>query len=322
MTHIEINGYVKKLKGTLLKNIKRKYNIICLIIEDNKNVINLDRKEIYEIQLLFPCRMINANMKTILFASCNVYVPNSKMDVISNQKFNWNIQGNNLFDERIEKWNNEKGIIHIEEIDVNRYGDLRIKLSNNDIIETFTNTSTDRILWKFLEVNINSDQLIVTGKEARFFQKKYSAYTMPEEFEKFEDDVMKVILSEDEKFRNILEKQYKSAKIINREFTGVGFFTDFEIQDKTLKIENNPNFELGNIQAQLKKIEYGVGFVLFIRDGFITFLEGYTYDEPWPDDIKDYVLVSSTYLNYLGAVERNYGEKILDAYKTLTNIEK
>ena len=113
---------------------------------------------------------------------------------------------------------------------------------------------------------------------------------MNSNFEKFEADVMESIIAEDSAISNILEKQYKSAKIISREFSGFGFFTNFEITDESLKLLGNPNLELGNTQAKIEGLELGAGFVLFIRNGFIKMLECYTYDEPWPQKILSYSL--------------------------------
>jgi len=45
---------------------------------------------------------------------------------------------------------------------------------------------------------------------------------------------------------------------------------------------------LGNVQVSFPGLEHGAGFVLFINDGLISMLEGYTYGEPWPEDITGY----------------------------------
>ena len=113
---------------------------------------------------------------------------------------------------------------------------------------------------------------------------------MDNKFEQLESDVMMRIIAEDSSVSNILERQYNSAKVIGRRFTGVGFFTDLEVLDKSLKLSNHPNLELGNVQANIEGLKFGAGFVLFIRDGLIETLEGYTYDEPWPTIISEYNL--------------------------------
>ena len=107
-------------------------------------------------------------------------------------------------------------------------------------------------------------------------------------FEQLESSAMKRIIAEDSTMSVILEKQYKSSKVLSREFSGFGFFTNFEIIDKSLKLPDNQNFELGNVQLKLEGLKLGAGFVLFIRNGLIKTLECYTYDEPWPAIINTY----------------------------------
>jgi len=109
-------------------------------------------------------------------------------------------------------------------------------------------------------------------------------------FERFERDVMKSIIAEDSTTSIVLGEQYKSAIIVNREFSGFGFFTNFEIIDKSLKLAGSQNRELGNTHAKIEGLELGAGFVLFIRNGFIKTLECYTYDEPWPETISTYTI--------------------------------
>jgi hypothetical protein len=45
--------------------------------------------------------------------------------------------------------------------------------------------------------------------------------------------------------------------------------------------------------AEIAGLERGVSFVLFVRDGMLDFLEGFTFDEPWPDRIDDYSVDSA-----------------------------
>ena len=96
------------------------------------------------------------------------------------------------------------------------------------------------------------------------------------------------IIAEDSIIAEVLEKQYKSARVISREFSGVGFFTNYEISDNSLRLADSLNLELGNTQARLEGLKHGVGFVLFIRDGLIKTLECFTYGEPWPAIITAY----------------------------------
>ena len=47
---------------------------------------------------------------------------------------------------------------------------------------------------------------------------------------------------------------------------------------------------VADVQGTLSGPQHGAGFVLFINNGLIHMLEGYTYDESWPSDIKSFEL--------------------------------
>jgi hypothetical protein len=87
----------------------------------------------------------------------------------------------------------------------------------------------------------------------------------------------------------ILE-QYENSTIIKREFTGAGFYTYFQVNDESLSLGNNVSFGLDCVHAEINGLEYGAGFILFIENGFIDNLEGYTYggDKEWPEKITAY----------------------------------
>jgi len=55
----------------------------------------------------------------------------------------------------------------------------------------------------------------------------------------------------------------------------------------------------GDVAAQVPGLKHDAGFLLFIKDGYIDFLEAYTYDEPWPTKIEKFDL------SYLGGESRD-----------------
>jgi len=113
---------------------------------------------------------------------------------------------------------------------------------------------------------------------------------MNSKFVQFERDIMKKILSENPNVSDRIEKQYESSKVISREFTGVGFFTKFEIFDTSLRLPHSPNLVLGDAHANIQGLEYGAGFILFVTNGLISTLEGYSYGEIWPENIEQYTI--------------------------------
>lgn len=124
--------------------------------------------------------------------------------------------------------------------------------------------------------------------------------------EEFERVVMDKLLFGENQVLEILRKQYQSSAIESREFDGVGFFTHFKINEK-LRLKDKSHFTIGDLHGKYEIDRYNdVGFVLFIRDGIITTLEGFTYGDKW---ISDYDNVK---LEYSNIIERNLGE-----YKTI-----
>ena len=68
-------------------------------------------------------------------------------------------------------------------------------------------------------------------------------------------------------------------EIDSRDFSDVGFFTNFEVSEN-LPLVEPPNFTAGNVDIQLENLPNGAGCVLFIRDGKISLLECYTFSDP------------------------------------------
>ena len=80
-----------------------------------------------------------------------------------------------------------------------------------------------------------------------------------------------------------LRAQYAVASVARRELTGVGFFTHFAVPASAPRVAAL-NAEMGADATLTNGI--GVGFVLFIRDGMLSMLEGFTYGERWPADAR------------------------------------
>ena len=79
-----------------------------------------------------------------------------------------------------------------------------------------------------------------------------------------------------------LREQYGSSRVRSIEYTGVGFFAEFDVPDEVSRVEP-ASFTGGNVFMRLAGLEAGAGCVLFVHDGRLDMLEGFTYgDERWP----------------------------------------
>lgn len=88
----------------------------------------------------------------------------------------------------------------------------------------------------------------------------------------------------------ILREQLKVATGVNRKMTGVGFFVDFLLPSNVPCISSKPSFQIKDVIAEIKELQNGVGFVLFIGDGKLATLEGFTFGEEWPEQISGFQL--------------------------------
>lgn len=112
-------------------------------------------------------------------------------------------------------------------------------------------------------------------------------------YEDFECKLIGMLLyGEDEVFIK-LEKQYEKAKIVSRDFSDVGFFTHFSILPSDDLCIDSKSFYIGDVDGMVDGINGAVGFVLFVKDGYISMLEGYTNAiEKWP---KSYDAITLSY---------------------------
>ena len=108
-----------------------------------------------------------------------------------------------------------------------------------------------------------------------------------------EREVMEKFLNDNDSKFSILREQLKIATVTDRKNTGVGFYIDFLVPSSAPRISANPSFQIGDVVGKLNG-ELEVGFVLFVKDGALSMLEGFTYGaDEWPQKISDFQLDST-----------------------------
>ena len=92
-----------------------------------------------------------------------------------------------------------------------------------------------------------------------------------------------------------LQEQARHATVRKREYSGVGFFTEFDIPPSIPAAPVvTPRATVADVEATIDGLRNGAGFTLFVRDGYLEMLEGYTYDEPWPTNTSRVALTYAT----------------------------
>ena len=103
----------------------------------------------------------------------------------------------------------------------------------------------------------------------------------------FEREIIEKLVDGEHPILRELQKQLKLSSVRNREKTGVGFYLYLEVPEKSPYMPS-VDLKLGDVIADIAELEYGAGFLLYVSDGRLHMLEGYSYDEPWPDSISKY----------------------------------
>ena len=98
----------------------------------------------------------------------------------------------------------------------------------------------------------------------------------------FDRTILDALLAGDLLELAILRAQAGVADVRERKMTGVGFFTTFSIPPDAPRLDVAGQRVISGVGAELEGVNHGVGFLLFVRNGQLDVLEGFTFDEPWP----------------------------------------
>ncbi len=82
-----------------------------------------------------------------------------------------------------------------------------------------------------------------------------------------------------------LREQWMRAQIGTIELTGVGFFAALSVPSDSRRADP-ANMTGGSATIEVAGMEHGAGCVLFVRNGHLDTLEGYTHDGEWPPDAR------------------------------------
>lgn len=165
-----MDEYLDMIVSQPIRTIERAGTMLCLGIGEKITVIDMTGKKVekstYALHIQSVWKIVNRERKQILFASSDCFEPSKKISSQPDfdwEKFEWDHQGNNLLDEKSQIWLQEAMPVYVEDYKTNMCGDLKLYLSNDDILEVFVNTSTYTKSWILFKENDDSPQLVVTG---------------------------------------------------------------------------------------------------------------------------------------------------------------
>ena len=158
---------IKLLEGKQLQKIGRAANLIWLAIGEMRECMVANKMRLrsaYAIHITCACRVIATNHK-ILFTGDDKYFP--KPGLPDDEDFDWDVQGNNLFDHKAKIWFSSNSSIYVRSVEISSLGDLKILFSNEDLFETFVSYSEEES-WRFLEPSMNKKHLVVSGNTIEY----------------------------------------------------------------------------------------------------------------------------------------------------------
>ena len=108
------------------------------------------------------------------------------------------------------------------------------------------------------------------------------------EFSALERAVIEQILSQPVEGMDILREQFAAATVIDREYTGVGFYTTMSVPRSVRPAPQDERLETALQQSTAGTVcsapGHAVLFMLWLDGGYLSCLEGVTTDDHWPDE--------------------------------------
>ena len=155
---------INYLKHQKLISIGRSCDLLWINLGQKMFIKNYcgDKIQTGEYVLDFQCPWrIEDEQAHVKLASSDMYVPPSGVEW--SDTFDWEPQGNNLFDEKIKNVFTQNTNIYVNDIYLSRNGDLELFFSNKLVFRCFVNSSIDEECWRFFSRTSKDIELIITG---------------------------------------------------------------------------------------------------------------------------------------------------------------
>jgi hypothetical protein len=79
---------------------------------------------------------------------------------------------------------------------------------------------------------------------------------------------------------------FVAVTVSDREFTGAGFLTEFERSEELKLFDDGVSLRWGKVGARLNASKLETGYLIYVDDGYVTAVEGYTYGDEWPNEVE------------------------------------
>lgn len=87
---------------------------------------------------------------------------------------------------------------------------------------------------------------------------------------------------------------FDTVTVSERDQNGAGFMTHFERSEELRLFDNGVSLRWGKVGARLNAYKLETGYLVYVDDGYVSTIEGYTYGEKWPDLVEQFELYELT----------------------------
>jgi hypothetical protein len=105
-----------------------------------------------------------------------------------------------------------------------------------------------------------------------------------------EQAILKSMLADGQLHPARMSVNFDIVTVKDREFTGVGFLTELTPSDELRLFGPGVNFRWGRVGARLNAASIETGYIVYVDDGYVTTVEGYTYGDQWPSSVEQFEL--------------------------------
>ena len=132
-------------------------------------------------------------------------------------------------------------------------------------------------------------------------------------YKKLSERVMSLLFDGDKNVLRQLKKQFDNSKVLSITETGKGVFIEFSVLKCDLRINETgvkKDFAFGDVIGTVDDILGAVGFVLFVKDGLLSVLEGYSNIPGSWSNVTEHIELEYIYgVRDMKRLEDNWREK-------------
>jgi hypothetical protein len=160
-----ILGELKKIIGLPLRYVGRACDVIWfgfgnLIKKEDKRCGGF--REVAEYDLHVQCAFRLTDSEKIIVGSADKYIPSSEIEDYND--FDWDVQGANRCDEQLKEMFSKitTGIL-VKNITADRFGGIKVFLSEDILLEIIPDNSTEDEAWRFFSSGAGNEHFVISG---------------------------------------------------------------------------------------------------------------------------------------------------------------